>query len=61
MDELDADRFERLYELGRGALAAGRAEDAVANLTQAQALWRGPPLAEFTYEPFAQGGNRTTR
>ena len=55
LDELDADRFERLYELGRGALAAGRAEDAVANLTQAQALWRGPPLAEFTYEPFAQG------
>lgn len=55
LDELDADRFERLYELGRGALAAGRAEDAVANLTQAQTLWRGPPLAEFTYEPFAQG------
>ena len=22
---------------------------------QALALWRGPPLADFTYEPFAQG------
>ncbi len=55
VDELDADRFERLYETARTALAAGRAEDAVALLTEAQALWRGQPLAEFTYEPFAQG------
>ena len=27
----------------------------MALLTQALALWRGPPLADFTYEPFAQG------
>ena len=54
-DELDADRFERLYDTARAALAAGRAEDAVALLTQAQALWRGHALADFTYEPFAQG------
>jgi DNA-binding SARP family transcriptional activator len=54
-DELDADRFERLYKAGRADLNAGRAEDAVALLTQALALWRGPPLADFTYEPFAQG------
>jgi DNA-binding SARP family transcriptional activator len=54
-DELDADRFERLYKTGRAAVEAGRAEDAVALLTQALALWRGPPLADFTYEPFAQG------
>jgi DNA-binding SARP family transcriptional activator len=54
-DELDADRFERLYKAGRAALDAGRAEDAVGLLTQALALWRGPPLADFTYEPFAQG------
>lgn len=55
MDELDADRFERLYDAARAALAGGRAEDAVALLTQAHALWRGHPLADFTYEPFAQG------
>jgi DNA-binding SARP family transcriptional activator len=55
VDELDADRFERLYKSGRASLDAGRAEDAVAQLTQALALWRGPPLADFTYEPFAQG------
>ncbi len=54
-DELDADRFERLYKAGRAALDGGRADDAVALLTQAMALWRGPPLADFTYEPFAQG------
>jgi DNA-binding SARP family transcriptional activator/class 3 adenylate cyclase len=55
MDELDADRFERLYDTARAALAAGRAEDALALLTEAHALWRGHPLADFTYEPFAQG------
>jgi DNA-binding SARP family transcriptional activator/class 3 adenylate cyclase len=53
-DELDADRFERLYETARGALAAGAGEDALALLREAEALWRGQPLAEFTYEPFAQ-------
>jgi DNA-binding SARP family transcriptional activator len=55
VDELDADRFERLYDTARAALAAGRADDAVSALTQAHALWRGHPLADFTYEPFAQG------
>jgi DNA-binding SARP family transcriptional activator len=53
-DELDSDRFERLYETARAALAAGDAEEALALLRQADALWRGQPLAEFTYEPFAQ-------
>jgi DNA-binding SARP family transcriptional activator/class 3 adenylate cyclase len=55
VDEVDADRFERLYETARTALAAGDATDALALLTQAAMLWRGQPLAEFTYEPFAQG------
>ncbi len=55
VDEVDADRFERLYETARTTLAAGDATDAVALLTQADALWRGQPLAEFTYQPFAQG------
>jgi DNA-binding SARP family transcriptional activator len=54
VDELDADRFERLHESARVALAAGQSEDAFALLSEARALWRGPPLAEFTYEPFAQ-------
>src|SRR6266516_4954740 len=41
-------------EEGRGALAGGRAAEAAAKLRQALALWRGPPLAEFAYDPFAQ-------
>jgi WD40 repeat protein/DNA-binding SARP family transcriptional activator len=53
-DELDAERFARLVEDGRQALAAGDAEHAAAVLREALALWRGPPLADFTFEPFAQ-------
>jgi DNA-binding SARP family transcriptional activator len=39
-DELDLTRFERL-------VAQGRPQEALL-------LWRGPPLAEFAYERFAQ-------
>ena len=53
-DEIDALRCERLYTRACGALAHGDAARAAAMLSEAQALWRGPPLAEFTYEPFAQ-------
>jgi DNA-binding SARP family transcriptional activator len=53
-DELDVDRFERLLAAGRQDLAAGRAEDAARTLRQALSLWRGPALADFRYEPFAQ-------
>jgi DNA-binding SARP family transcriptional activator/class 3 adenylate cyclase len=53
-DGIDAARCERLYTSGRAAIATGdhsRAEDL---LREALALWRGVPLAEFTYEAFAQ-------
>lgn len=52
--ELDVDRFERLVEDGRSALATGEAERASTVLREALALWRGPPLAEFEFEQFAQ-------
>ena len=52
--ELDLDRFERFAREGRERLAAGGAKDAVELLEQALALWRGPALAEFRSEPFAQ-------
>src|SRR5438034_6026375 len=42
-DELDLARFERLLEEGGG----DRAREALA-------LWRGPALADFAYEEFAQ-------
>lgn len=52
--ELDRDRFEALLEQGRVALAADEAERAQRTLREALALWRGPPLAEFAYDSFAQ-------
>ncbi|MGZ6565069.1 MAG: AfsR/SARP family transcriptional regulator [Solirubrobacteraceae bacterium] len=52
--ELDLDRFRDLVEEGRRSLALGDAEDAARILRAALALWRGPPLADFAYEPFAQ-------
>jgi predicted ATPase/DNA-binding SARP family transcriptional activator len=52
--QLDLDRFERLLEEGREALAEGRAEVASARLREALCLWRGPALADLGYEPFAQ-------
>jgi DNA-binding SARP family transcriptional activator len=42
--ELDLDRFEELVARGDGD-----------SLRQALGLWRGEPLADFAYEPFAQG------
>src|SRR5215211_55082 len=52
--ELDRERFERLVEDGRKAIAGDSFERAVERLDEALALWRGPPLADFTYESFAQ-------
>src|SRR5262245_34047377 len=52
--QVDAVRFEALCAEGRRALAAGDATRARQRLCAALGLWRGEPLAEFTYEPFAQ-------
>jgi DNA-binding SARP family transcriptional activator/ABC-type branched-subunit amino acid transport system substrate-binding protein/streptogramin lyase len=52
--QLDADRFQRLLEDGRRALARGEAGSAVEKVDQALALWRGPALADFAYDSFAQ-------
>ncbi|MBV9414272.1 MAG: winged helix-turn-helix domain-containing protein [Solirubrobacterales bacterium] len=52
--ELDVDRFRELVEQGRAALAAGQPAKAAAVLRDALRLWRGPPLADCTYEAFAQ-------
>lgn len=53
-DELDLHRFESVVAEARAALDAGRAEQAADRLREALALWRGPALAEFASEPFAQ-------
>ena len=52
--ELDVAQFEQLLFEGRDALAAGAVAEALQLLDQAMTLWRGPPLADFRYEPFAQ-------
>ena len=53
-DELDSDRFERLVEEGRRALGAADAERATRTLLEALSLWRGPALADFAHDEFAQ-------
>jgi predicted ATPase/DNA-binding SARP family transcriptional activator len=52
--ELDLERFTRLAEEGRLALGAGDPERGAELLRDALSLWRGPPLADFTFESFAQ-------
>src|SRR5438046_43718 len=49
-DQLDLSRFERLVALSRSLAPPAAAQ----SLRDALALWRGPPLADFVYEPFAQ-------
>ena len=52
--ELDLERFEQLARDGRAALAGGETAAAAETLREGLALWRGEPLADFAYEPFAQ-------
>jgi DNA-binding SARP family transcriptional activator len=53
-EELDVDRFELLFDEGRRALATADARHAATRLRDALALWRGPPLGDLAFEPFAQ-------
>src|SRR5215210_2724878 len=53
-DRVDSHRFERLVEVGRAELAAERPEPALEALEKGLSLWRGAPLADLAYEPFAQ-------
>jgi YVTN family beta-propeller protein len=51
---VDATRFEQLAGDGRRALEDGSAEEAALLFDEGLALWRGPALAEFAYDDFAQ-------
>jgi DNA-binding SARP family transcriptional activator len=53
-DELDLFRFERLVSEASIALANGESNEASSLLREALALWRGPALADFAYESFAE-------
>ncbi len=53
-NQLDLHRFEQLLSDGSDALAVGDPSGAVTMLHEALALWRGPALADYAYESFAQ-------
>jgi DNA-binding SARP family transcriptional activator/DNA-binding beta-propeller fold protein YncE len=53
-DELDAESFEQGLAHAERSLAAGAPEEASETLRRVLALWRGPALADFVYEPFAE-------
>src|SRR5436309_7416669 len=53
-DAVDLFEFMRLSEEGRTALRAADAAGAAETLRAALALWRGAPLADLPWEPFAQ-------
>ena len=53
-EQIDAHRFERLIEDARRAAAKERRE----LLVRALELWRGPALAEFAFEDWAQSETR---
>ena len=51
--ERDVDRFEELVARGRAEIHVDP-ERAAGMLRHALELWRGPPLSDLAYEPFAQ-------
>jgi predicted ATPase/DNA-binding SARP family transcriptional activator len=53
-EQVDLSRFEQLAANGREALAAGASDRGAALIAEALALWRGAPLADFSYESWAQ-------
>ena len=52
--ELDLHQFEHLVAQGDGALEARDFKSAARAFRQAEALWRGRPLADLEFEPFAR-------
>jgi DNA-binding SARP family transcriptional activator len=53
-EQVDAGRFERMLDEGTEHLAGERVREAAAVLSDAIGLWRGPALADFACEPWAQ-------
>ncbi len=53
-EQLDLHRFEVLVAEAGAAMGTGQAEQAADRFREALSHWRGPALAEFSSEPFAQ-------
>ncbi|HTU30694.1 MAG TPA: ABC transporter substrate-binding protein [Solirubrobacteraceae bacterium] len=54
-EQLDAERFTALAAEASASLSRGDAARACALLDDALGLWRGEPLGDLSYEPFAAG------
>jgi predicted ATPase/DNA-binding SARP family transcriptional activator len=54
LDAVDVHRLDRLAREARAATEEGDLHAAVTTFAEAEALWRGAPLADFAYEEFAQ-------
>jgi DNA-binding SARP family transcriptional activator/streptogramin lyase len=52
--ELDLHEFERLVDAGREALDRDDLHRAASLFQEAESLWRGRPLADLEFEPFAR-------
>src|SRR5262249_1072849 len=52
--ELDLEVFEQRVAAGRQALEQGDPGQAAVLLAEAESLWRGRPLADLEFEPFAR-------
>lgn len=57
--QVDAERFTRLTRIGERALADARPEQAVATVSEALSLWRGPAYAGFEDVPTVSAEGRT--
>jgi DNA-binding SARP family transcriptional activator len=53
-EQLDSARLEALLEEGRRAHWQGSLDEAARLLRAAERLWRGPALADFSFEEFAR-------
>ena len=54
-DDVDIGRFEQRAAEGRALAASGALAPAAELLAEADAIWRGDPLADFAYDEFASG------
>ncbi len=55
VDAIDVFRHEQLVAAARAAVVEGDLHRAATLLSEADRLWRGDPLADFTYDDFAAG------
>jgi len=53
-DDVDVHALDSRLVAARAAATRGDLDEAVTRFVEAESLWRGPPLADFVYEEFAQ-------